>query len=187
VVISRDGDQTAVYVDLRRCNWLYRNRMGPVRSSRFFHLPADERDAVTGEPVVEHRIEGVKTIGGFEATKHVIDIRYQLVGVMASTVVRGSVVARATIWTVDTLPRLPMRRDLRTGHPAIDELLAAVSGSLHGMIVRHELEVTRRFDDVLSQTERTITTVSNLRVVALPDSLFAVPEEAAFAQRAPGS
>ncbi|MGZ5474986.1 MAG: hypothetical protein ACXW29_00720 [Thermoanaerobaculia bacterium] len=55
------------------------------------------------------------------------------------------------------------------------------------MIVRHELEVTRKFDDGLAQTERTITTVSNLRVAALPDSLFAVPEDAAYVQRAAGS
>jgi hypothetical protein len=187
MVISRDGDQTAVYVDLRRCSWWYRNRIGPIRSSRFFHLPTDGADAVTGEPVVEHHIEGVETIAGFAATRHVIDIRYRLVGVMADTAVRGSVVARATIWTVDTLPPLPMRRDLRTGHPTIDEKLAGVSGSLHGMIVRHELEVSRNFDDGLPQTERTITTVSNLRVAELPDSLFAVPEEAAYVQRAPGS
>ena len=186
VVISRDGDQTAVYVDLRRCNWSYRNRVGPIRSSRFFHLPSDEGDAVIGQPVVEHRIEGVETIAGFAATKHVIDLRYRLVGVLADTAVRGSVVARATIWTVDTLPPLPMRRDLRTGHPTIDEQLSRVSGSLHGMIVRHELEVTRAFDEGPPQTERTITTVSNLRVAALPDSLFAVPEEASFVQRAPG-
>ena len=55
------------------------------------------------------------------------------------------------------------------------------------MIVRHELGVTRRFDDGLSQTERTITTVSDLRVAALPNSLLAVPEETSFVQRAPGS
>ncbi|MGZ8809632.1 MAG: hypothetical protein ACXW29_00715 [Thermoanaerobaculia bacterium] len=126
VVISRDGDQTAVYVDLRRCSWSYRNRIGPIRSSGFFHLPSDEGDAVIGEPVVGHRIEGVETIAGFAATKHVIDIRYRLVGVLADTAVRGSVVARATIWTVDTLPPFPCAAICA---PAITRLTSSSRGS----------------------------------------------------------
>jgi hypothetical protein len=187
VVISRDSDQTAIYVNLKQCSWSYRARMGQTRSSGFFHLPSDEPDAVIGEPVVEHHVEGVETIAGFAATKHVIDIRYRLVSILADTPVRGNVVARATIWMVETLPPLPMRRDLRTGHAAIDEQLALITASLPGMIVRHELEVSRNFDGGQRQTERTITSVTNLKIVELPDSLFAVPEEAAYVQRAPGS
>ena len=187
VVISNDGDETAIFVDLRKCSWSYRHRLGPTRSSGFFHLPADGGDAVIGKSHVTHRIEGKEMIAGYEATKHVIDIEYRLIAVLADTPVRGNVVARATIWTIDTLPPLPMRRDLRTGHEAIDDQLDRISSEIHGMIVRHELEVTRAFEGGIAQTEKTITRIENLRVADLPESLFAVPDEAAYVQRSPGS
>lgn len=187
VVISHDGDQTAIFVDLQKCSWSYRYRLGPTRSSAFFHLPADGGDAVIGKSTVTHHAEGTETIAGYEATKHVIDIQYRLVGVLAETAVRGNVTARATIWTIDTLPPLPMRRDLRTGHEVIDKQLDRISLEIRGMIVRHELEVTRAFDGGIGQTEKTITRVENLRLADLPEALFAVPDEAAYVQRGPGS
>jgi hypothetical protein len=187
VVISRDGDATAMYIDLQKCTWSYRNRIGPVRSSGLFHLPTDSGDTIIGEPVVEHHTETSTNIAGFRATKHVIDVAYRLVGILAETTVRGRVTAQATIWTIDELPSLPVQRDLRTGHPVIDERLAAIAAAMHGMVVRHELVVSRAFDDGVPQTERTVTTLDNLHVSQLPDSLFALPEEAAYVQRGPGS
>ncbi len=187
LVISRDGDATAMFVNLSDCSWSYRARMGPIRSSAYFHLPADGGDVVIGKPVVTHRIEGTETIGRFEATRHVIDIQYRLLTILADTPARGSVVARATILTIDTLPPLPMRRDLATGHPAIDQQLATINEQLHGMICGHDLEVTRMFDGGIGQTEHTVTRVRNLRVLPLPDSLFALPSDAAYVQRGPGS
>jgi hypothetical protein len=187
VVISHDGDETAIFVDLHKCSWSYRNRLGPARSSGFFHLPADGGDAVVGKSHVTHHIDGKEMIAGYEATKHVIDIEYRLIAVLADTPVRGNVIARAPIWTIDTLPQLPMRRGLRTGHEAIDDQLDRISGELHGMIVRHELEVTRAFEGGVGQTEKTITRIENLREAILPESLFAVPDEAAYVQRGPGS
>lgn len=126
-------------------------------------------------------------IAGYEATKHVIDIEYRLIAILADTPVRGNVIARATIWTVDALPPLPMRRGLRTGHEAIDDELDRIGNEIHGMIVRHELEVTRAFEGGIGQTEKTITRIENLRVADLPASLFAVPDEAEYVQRGPGS
>lgn len=144
VVISRDGDRTAVYVDLKRCSWSYRNRIGPIRSSGFFHLPTDEGDAVIGEPVVEHRIETVDTIAGFAATKHVIDIRYRLVGVLADTPVRGIARARcfaanrstgvfdarSTIWPTVNAPAVQSLNALPYGIPATVFVADRVSRSV---------------------------------------------------------
>lgn len=187
VVISRDGDQTAIFIDLQKCSWSYRARIGPTRSSSYFHLPADTGNAVIGKPSITHRIEGVEPFGEFTATKHVVEIAYRIVGVSADAPVRGHIEAKATIWTVESLPPLPMRRELRTGHASIDDEIARVSIDIRGMIVHHELEVTRAYDGGIAQTERTITNVENLRVTALPESLFAVPEDAQYVQRAPGS
>jgi hypothetical protein len=150
-----------------------------------FHLPA--ADIVIDKPVVEHRVDGTETIAGLAATRHIIDIRYRLLAVIAKTVVRGTITARATIWTADDHPALPMKRDLITGHDRIDELLAGAASQVHGMIVRHELQVTRTFDDGIPQTERTVTTIDHVHFVDLPEELFATPAEAAYVQRAPGS
>jgi hypothetical protein len=46
VIISRDGDATAVFVDLEKCTWSYRAKIGEIRSSTFFHLPADAGDSI---------------------------------------------------------------------------------------------------------------------------------------------
>ena len=136
--------------------------------------------------MVSHRIDGTGTIGGFEATRHVIEIQYRLLAILADTPVRGNVMARATILTIDSLPPLPMRRDLQTGHPAIDKQLAQVNAQLHGMIVGHDVEVTRMFDGGVAQTEHTITRVQNLPF-DLPDSLFGLPPDAVYVQRGAGS
>jgi hypothetical protein len=185
VVISRDGDQNAIFIDLAKCSWSYRSRIGPIRSSTLFHLPA--ADIVIDKPVVEHRVDGTESVAGLTTTRHVIDIRYRLLAVIAKTVVRGTITARATIWTADDHPALPMKRDLITGHDRVDELLANAAREIHGMVVRHELVVTRTFDEGIPQTERTVTTIDNVHFVDLPEELFATPAEAAYVQRAPGS
>jgi hypothetical protein len=59
--------------------------------------------------------------------------------------------------------------------------------AVRGVIVRHELEVTRAFENGQPRTERTVTVIRNLRAVELPESLLVVPEEAKYEQRAPGS
>jgi hypothetical protein len=183
VLISHDRDQNAMVVDLAKCTWTWRSRAGPLRSSALFHLPTDKGDTVIGEPAIEHRTEGVEPFAGFIATKHVILIEYRVVGVLAEAVVRGTVTARATIWSTESLPPLPMHRELRTGHAAIDEALASISAAVRGMIVRHELEVTRTFEGGATQVERTITSVKNVRIADLPDSLFALPPDAVFTRR----
>jgi hypothetical protein len=179
-VISKDGDQTAIYLDLDKCRWTYRTRVGPLRSSGYFHLPNDGSDDLIGTPQVEHHIDGEETIAGFRATKHVIDVKYRLVTILADTPVRGSVSARVTLWTVEELPPLPMSSRLRTGHPLLDGQLGILFEQVRGLVVRHDLVVTRAFDDGVPQTERTLTTITNLRVAELPESLFAVPDEASY-------
>jgi hypothetical protein len=39
VVISRDGDQNAIFIDLAKCSWSYRSRIGPTRSSTLSIFP----------------------------------------------------------------------------------------------------------------------------------------------------
>ena len=182
VVISRDGDATAMYVDLAKCEWWYRVRMVERRSSMYFHL-AGGGDTVSGTPVVEHRVDGHETIAGVAATKHVIDIRYRVVADVDGTPVRGMILARATMWTADDLPPLAMNRDLRTGHASVDALLPRALAPVRGMIVRHGLEVTRMYDGGVAQTERTITTVENLHVAEVAPSEFELPPDAPYRQR----
>ena len=181
VVISRDGDRTAIVFDPAKNTWQYRTRIGDVRSSLLFHLIAGAKSSVIGSPVVEHHIAGTERVAGFDATKHVIDIRYRLVGMSGDIVLRGEVKTRATVWTVDSLPALPLQRQLRTGHQVVDALIDNVSRELRGMVVRHELEVTRTYDGGgRPQTERTVTTVDNVQIVDVADSAFALPESAMY-------
>ena len=42
------------------------------------------------------------------------------------------------------------------------------------MVLRHELEITRTLDGGPPQVERTLTTITNLRVLDLPEETFAV-------------
>ena len=187
VVISRDGDETAVFIDLEKCSWSYRNRLGQTRSSAYFHLPSDIGDSVDGAALITHRTDGAETIAGFPATKHVIEINYRVKALLSGTWVKGNISARAIIWAVESLPPLPMRRELRTGYAAVDKEIARAAEAVRGMIVRHELEVTRAFEGGDPQTERTVTVIENLRTNELPESLFTIPAEAQYVQRAPGS
>lgn len=175
VVISNDGDRTAVYLDVDKQTWVDRVRVNDdVRSSSMFLWPLPG-GKLRGKPVVAHRAEGTRVVAGHDAMLHVITVRIAIESKVDKEKVRGTIEATARIWIADALPPQPMNRRLRTGYPDADRQLEPIFASLNGLIVQHELEVTRTMEGGPPQREVTTTTVSGLEVLDVPMEKFRVP------------
>jgi hypothetical protein len=179
IVISRDGDRTVTYVDPEKQTWQNRSRAfgGDVRSSSLFSWPVSGA-RVSGLPQIAHRRDAETDVAGLKAVPHTIDVRFN---VRSDHDVKGSYHVTARIWVVESLPPLPMRSELRTGYPPVDTRIRPVMEEVKGMIVRHELEVTRTLEGGPPQTERTATRVTNLAQQPVELTVFEVPETFTYA------
>ena len=181
VVISTDADRTAIFLDLDKQTWVERVRVNnDVRSSSLFRWPMPGA-RLNGTPTVTHHTEAGGVVAGQRATLHVVTARFDVQSQMDGQPVGGTIEATANIWIADALPSLPMDRQLRTGYVAVDRQLQTIFESMHGMIVRHELEVTRTLDGGPPQTELTKTVVANVRNISVPAVQFEVPAQFAHA------
>lgn len=175
VVISTDADRTATFIDLDKQTWAERVRTNnDVRSSSLFRWPMPGARLV-GRPSVAHRTEAETEVAGHRAKVHVVRARFRVESKVDGAPVGGTIEATARIWIAGELPSLPMDRRLRTGYPAVDRQLEPIFHRMSGMVVRHELEVTRTLDGGPPQTERTTTVISGLQLVDVPPSQFEVP------------
>lgn len=169
-IISRDGDRTATIVNLQTQTAKARVRPGEVRSSSLFLWPAG-RAELQGVPNVQYRDGGRSRVAGEPARKHLIEAKF---GAASANGVGGTYEIVARIWTSDRLPALPMKSTLRTGYAEVDRQLEAAAANVKGMVLRHELEITRTLDGGPAQSERTLTTITNLRRLDVPEETFAV-------------
>jgi hypothetical protein len=179
IVISRDADKTVTYVDPEKQTWQNRSRAfgSDVRSSSLFSWPvAGAR--LNGLPQIAHRRDAETDIAGLKAVPHTIDVRFNI---QSDHEVKGTYHVTARIWVVESLPPLPMRSELRTGWAAVDMRIRPVMEEVKGMIVRHELEVTRTLEGGPPQTERTVTRVTNLAQQPVELMLFEVPDSFKYA------
>lgn len=177
IVISRDRDQTATFLDSAARTYSNRSRAagGDVRSSSLFLFPvAGAR--ISGKPSVIYRRGGVATIAGRSAVRHDLDVRIDLESKFGRELVRGSVTARAVFWAAEELPELPMRSGVRTGYFVVDREVEEALQAVRGMILRHHLEVTRTMAGGPPQTEVINTTVTRLEELDLDPTLFEVPD-----------
>jgi hypothetical protein len=175
VVISTDADRTAMFIDVDKRTWSERVRVNTdVRSSSLFRWPISE-PRLRGTPAVAHRTEPGGEVAGQRATLHVVTARFEVESTLEGQPVGGTIETTARIWIAGDVPSLPMDRQLRTGYPEVDRKLEPIFESMHGMIVRHELEVTRTMDGGPPQTELTKTVVNNLRTRDIPAAQFEVP------------
>jgi hypothetical protein len=171
-IISRDGDKTATVINLKTQAARARVRPGgDVRSSSLFLWPAG-RAELQGVPNVQYRDGGPSRVAGEPATKHLIEAKF---GAGSANGVGGTYEIIARIWTSDKLPPLPMKSPLRTGYPEVDRQLDQAAENVKGMVLRHELEITRTLDGGPPQSEKTITTITKLERVDLPPETFAAP------------
>ena len=69
-----------------------------------------------------------------------------------------------------------MNNDLRTGYATVDQEIAKQMLKVRGMVLRHELEVTRTLDGGPPQTERTVSAVTRMETVDIAPEVFTVPE-----------
>jgi hypothetical protein len=183
VVISRDGDQTATLLDAAHATWSNRARVAgaDVRSAELFLWPAPGAH-VTGSPKVTHRLGERATIAGEAAVAHVIEASFQIESRVGSAPLRGTLTLTAKIWTSNSLPELPMQqRHLRTGYDAVDRELLKAESNIHGMVLRHELVVTRAFEGGPPQVEKTTTEIVKLERAAVAESFFTVPDTFTYA------
>ncbi len=171
-ILSTDGDRSAMLYDLETRKWVPRMRVsGEVRSSAIFVFPAGKAK-LTGTPLVTYKRGEAMTVAGERATQHVIEANFT---VENRDGVAGTYNVIARIATADELPPLPIRAPIRTGYEKVDQQLDAASAKVTGMVLRHELEITRTLDGGPPQTERTLTTVTRLERMEIPDEAFAEP------------
>jgi len=181
VMISRDGDATAVL--LKNAKKTYHDRVrvsAKTRSSILFQFPFPGGETV-GQPVVLHREEGIETVAGHPAKKHVITLDYRLSAKDDDgTPINATVHATQTLWCAEDLPRLSFERELTTGWNAVDLMLKPVTSALTGMTLGSELVVTRTFEGGPPISETTRTVIDEIRVAEVPPSMFAIPPDFAY-------
>lgn len=178
VMISRDGDVTAVL--LKNAKRKYHDRVrvtAKTRSSILFQFPFPGGETV-GAPIVLHREDGIETVAGHPAKKHVITIEYRLRAKDEDdTPINATVHATQTLWCAEDLPRLSFERDMTTGWTAVDVALKPVTSALTGMTLGSELVVTRTFEGGPPISETTRTMIDDMRVEEVPASMFAIPPD----------
>lgn len=171
-VLSTDGDRSAMFYDLETRKWEPRMRVaGEVRTSAIFLFPTS-RANLQGTPVVTYRRGDELSIAGERATQHIVEASFIVAN---KDGVSGTYTLTARIATSDELPPLPMKTPLRTGYARVDNELDAAMKNIKGMVLKHELEITRTLDGGPPQTERTVTTITKLERMEIPDIVFAEP------------
>jgi hypothetical protein len=175
VVISNDGDQTAVLLDPRKQTWSNRSRATKdVRASGLFVWPIPGA-YVKGKPTITyHRVEP-SLMAGQKAVEHVIELSFVVESRMSRDRLRGTFLIRAHVWAAEELPALPMQHAIRTGYPSVDQEMEAIDRKIVGMVVRHDLEITRTFDGGPPQRERTSTVIERMEIGEIDPSQFEVP------------
>ncbi len=187
ILISRDGDQSAAILDPAKSTWSNRARVAgnSIRSAALFMWPTTGAE-VKGKPKVTYRLDKSMdkkaAIAGESAVAHVIEATFRVESIVAGSPLKGKLRLKATIWTSPTLPELPMqKRRLRTGYDAVDVELEKAEQNIHGMVLRHELEVTRTFEGGPPETEKTTTEIVTLERTNVDDAFFTVPETYRYA------
>jgi hypothetical protein len=171
-IISRDADESAVVIDFKKSQITDRVRVtGSIRSSALFLFPGGPA-LLEGTPDVRYRRGATTTIAGERATEHVIQATFRARSKDNDGLVGGTFNIVARIWTNDELPPLPMKRPLRSGYPGVDEKLDEAAKNVSGMVLRHDLEVTRTLDGGPPQSERTSTIVTRVERMQVEADVF---------------
>ncbi|HEX8616216.1 MAG TPA: hypothetical protein VF911_01410 [Thermoanaerobaculia bacterium] len=169
-MISRDADESATIIDFKKNTVTPRARVnGDVRSSALFLFPGG-RGMLEGAPDVKYRRGATTTIAGESATEHIIEAKFR--ATTPDKLVGGTFTLRARIWTNEELPPLPIKRPLRSGYLRTDQLLDAAAKNVSGMVLRHELEVTRTLDGGPTQIETTSTVVTSVVRMQVAAEIF---------------
>ena len=182
IVISDDGDQTAVLLDPRKQTWSNRSRATKdVRASGLFVWPMPGAHVVKGKPAIAyHRVES-SLIAGQKAVEHVIELSFVVEGRILDERPRGTYLIRAHVWAAEELSALPMQHPIRTGYPSVDQELEAIDRKIAGMVLRHDLEITRTFAGGPPQRERTSTVIERMEIGEVDRSQFEVPTAYSYA------
>jgi hypothetical protein len=136
---------------------------------------------VKGKPTITYHRVAPSLIAGQKAVEHVIELSFVVEARMSDDRLRGTFLIRAHVWAAEELSALPMQHALRTGYPSVDHDLEAIDRKIVGMVVRHELEITRTFDGGTPQRERTNTVIERMEIGEIDPSQFEVPTTYSYA------
>jgi hypothetical protein len=175
-VISDDRDLTTYVLDLDGRTFYRQQRSPEARSSRLFHLPFKPQ-RIADCPAVEHTSTPGERIAGHATMLHTITVTYRIVADVDDSTVGATIRATAHVWAAESLPPLPMTRDLKTGFADIDRQLAMANAEVDGMVLRHELEVARTYDGGAPDVETTKTVVDELKIASVDSAIFRVPQD----------
>jgi hypothetical protein len=175
-VISDDRDLTTYVLDLDARTFYRQQRSAESRSSRLFHLPFKPQ-RIADCPTVEHTSAAGERIAGHATTLHTLTVTYRIVADVEDSTVGATIRATAHVWAAESLPPLPMTRDLKTGFADIDRQLAIANAEVDGMVLRHELEVVRTYDGGVPDVETTKTIVDELKIASVDSTIFRVPQD----------
>lgn len=180
-VISQDGDATALFLDPQKKTYSNRVRIGhDVRSGSLFLWPVAGAE-VDGEVTITYaRASEPVTIAGEPAYEHVIEARFRVTSDYDGAPVGGEYRVTARIATSDALPPLPVNNPLRTGYPEVDRKLDEVAQNVHGLVLRHDLEIVRTLEGGTPQVEKTRATVTKVERAIIADDVFRVPDSFAY-------
>lgn len=178
VVISNDADRTALLINTAKKKYHDRVRVTTkTRSSILFQFPfpGGETD---GPATVQHREEGIETIAGHPAKKHVIEVEYHMTTEDDDgTTIKATVHATQTLWCAEDLPRLSFEREMTTGWTAVDRDLKPVTSAIPGMTLASDLVVTRTFEGGPPIREVTHTSIDEMKIARVAPETFVIPKD----------
>jgi hypothetical protein len=181
IVISCDADKSAMILEPRTRTYRNRARVSSdVRSAAIFLWPFPDRK-VTGRPKVSYKRGETEPVAGEPTVRHAIDAEFKVLSRYDDAPIRGTYTMNVRLWTAERLAKLPMDRPLRTGYEEVDAELEKIAPKIAGMILRSELEVSRRYEGGKPDIEKTVTIITRLEETDVPDSQFEVPKDYTYA------
>lgn len=174
-VVSTDGDRTVSVMNLDARSYHRRARATNALSSRLFAIPF--RTSIIGCPVVTSSQEPGEPLKGWSTVKHTVHVSYSMMADANGSLFDAVIDVHAVIWEAPDLPPTAIARSVRTGVADVDSAINSALDEIGGMVVRHELEVTRRYAQGMDDRESTRTVITSLDVIPLDRVIFEVPPD----------
>lgn len=151
-------------------------------SSALFHLPWPD-DRIKGRPKITYTSAGPGPSAGEYATaRHIIKFAYRVKGDFQGVSLQGDVEATVSTLTAPALPRDAEGLLVRTGFMQVDDELARLLNAPAGMIVAYEVSVSRRLEGGPVVTEKTTTSIEDLAIRDIDESIFVIPTGLTYRQ-----
>lgn len=188
VAITKQGKTT--YINLQNKTYFHAEAGNPGgaprRTSGSFALPTMTGGQLKGKPKVTYENAGAGPVqAGQPTTKHVIQVRYRLLGEIGGTPLQGEVDVAISVLTATALPFSEVP-PVRTGFAEIDDELARLFATFEGMALRQEVSINRRLEDSPIFNELSTISIEELKVIDVDASVFSIPPGLTYQEPAYG-